>query len=419
MNARSVSARLGLAWLLLAAPSGASSLDLSGFLALGGANFEGDRSWLVGGSGKLLGSDDDSGALGELRLGLDWEPSPVWHLHLDAQARRDVGSDASSDAGLVEAWAEGTWGFGAGHELGVRGGQFFPRTSFENVEPLWSSPYTLTLSAWNSWIAEEVRTTGIEVGYRKFTAREHQFAVAGTIFTGNDTAGVLLAWRGWAMHDRVVVREAFQPVPALDSLDGIFSAQDGRGTKPLGGDLDGRPGWLARTDWAAPAGRARLQVTAYDNRGDRVLHGHEYAWRTRFGLVGGEAELPAGFRLAGEWGWGYTSMGPSTDSPGKPFNVFADFAAGYLLLAWQKEGWTATLRHDRFEVEDRDRQPRAEDNDEDGSAWTVALLWNPTPSWRLGLELLDLTAERDEIGPGRKGGQRDGRSLRGELRWRF
>jgi|CXWL01.1.fsa_nt_gi hypothetical protein len=419
MNPRSVSTRLGLLSLLLAAPAAASSLDFSGFLALGGAAFEGDRSWLVGGSGKLLGSDDDAGGLGELRLGLDWEPSPVWHLHLDAQARLDLDSDASRDAGLVEAWAEATWGFGAGHELGVRGGQFFPRTSFENVEPLWSSPYTLTLSAWNSWIAEEVRPTGIELGYRKFTAREHQLALAGTVFTGNDTAGVLLAWRGWSMHDRVVVREAFQPVPRLDSLDGIFSAQDGRGTKPLGGDLDGRPGWLARGEWAAPGGRARLQVTGYDNRGDRRLHGHEYAWRTRFGLVGGEAELAAGLRLAGEWGWGSTSMGPATDSPGKPFNVFADFAAGYLLLAWQNEAWTATLRHDRFEVEDRDRQPRAEDNDEDGSAWTVALLWNPIPSWRLGLELLDLTADRDEIGPGRRGGKRDGRSLRGELRWRF
>jgi hypothetical protein len=414
---------LGL--LFAATPATASTLDLSGFLAFGGGAFEADRSWLAGGSGKLLGGEDgpeprrDSGVLGEVRLGLDWEPSPVWHVHLDAQGRADLESGASRDAGLVELWAEGTWGFGVGHELSVRGGQFFPRTSFENVEPLWSSPYTLTLSAWNSWIAEEVRPTGFELGYRKFTARDHQLAVSGTVFGGNDTAGVLLAWRGWALHDRVVVREAFQPVPALDSLDGIFGAQDRRGTQPIGDDLDGRPGYLARAEWSAPEGRARLQVTSYDTRGDRRLHGHEYAWRTRFGLVGGEVALPAGFRIVGEWGWGDTSMGPSTEPPGEPFNVFADFTAGYLLLTWQNERWTASVRHDRFGLDDRDHLPRAEDNDEDGSAWTAALLWQLGTNWRLAVEWLEITADRDEVGPGRAGAERDGRSLRGEVRWRF
>jgi hypothetical protein len=39
---------------------------------------------------------------------------------------------------------------------------YFPQPSRENVDPLWSSPYTITLSALNTWIGEEVRLTGLE-----------------------------------------------------------------------------------------------------------------------------------------------------------------------------------------------------------------------------------------------------------------
>ena len=39
---------------------------------------------------------------------------------------------------------------------------FLP-TSRENVDPLWQSPYTLTLSSLNTWIGEEVRLAGLDV----------------------------------------------------------------------------------------------------------------------------------------------------------------------------------------------------------------------------------------------------------------
>ena len=44
----------------------------------------------------------------------------------------------------------------------VKAGAFFPTISLENDDLGWTSPYTLTPSAINSWIGEELRTIGSE-----------------------------------------------------------------------------------------------------------------------------------------------------------------------------------------------------------------------------------------------------------------
>lgn len=409
--------------LLPAAGNGAAAepLSFSGHLALAGSSFDADPSWLQGGVGKLTGGAGrdrgDAEVTAEARLGLDWDPTLVWNVHLTlAGAVEDA--DARSQ-GLLEAFARASWAVGEGHEWAVKAGQFFLGTSRENVDPLWTSPYTLTLSAWNSWIAEEVRPTGLELGYTRTTAAEHRLSLAATAFGGNDTSGVLLAWRGFAFHDRPTVAGAFLPLPALDSLAGIFSKQSPRGTRPMGGDLDGRVGWAGRARFRAAEDHFLVQVAGYDNRGDRLLHGDQYAWRTRFGEVAGEAELGGGWRAIAEYARGDTSMGPSTEALGEPFNVFAGFETGYLLLSWRHGGWRASARYDRFEVEEEDFSPHAEDNGEAGHAWTLALLLEASDHWRLGVEALGVEGERDGLPGGRLPGETDGRSFRAEVRYRF
>ncbi len=44
----------------------------------------------------------------------------------------------------------------------VKAGAFFPTISLENDDLGWTSPYTLTPSAINSWIGDELRTIGSE-----------------------------------------------------------------------------------------------------------------------------------------------------------------------------------------------------------------------------------------------------------------
>ena len=53
----------------------------------------------------------------------------------------------------------------------VKAGAFFPAISLENDDLGWTSPYTLTPSAINSWIGEELRTIGSE-GILRYDTRQ-------------------------------------------------------------------------------------------------------------------------------------------------------------------------------------------------------------------------------------------------------
>ena len=44
----------------------------------------------------------------------------------------------------------------------MKAGAFFPTISLENDDIGWTSPYTLSASAINTWIGEELRTIGTE-----------------------------------------------------------------------------------------------------------------------------------------------------------------------------------------------------------------------------------------------------------------
>ncbi len=48
----------------------------------------------------------------------------------------------------------------------MKSGAFFPTISLENDDLGWASPYTLTPSAINSWIGDELRSIGSEATMR-------------------------------------------------------------------------------------------------------------------------------------------------------------------------------------------------------------------------------------------------------------
>ncbi len=395
MRTRPIARCLLLSTLAAAAPAAAQEegTTLFGQALARGGRVTGQPSWRAGGFGRLAAGADapeeqDGAGLGRLDLGLDWRPGARCGLHLHALGRLEPEARGGRAGGLVEGYLHAALTPREGHEIRLRLGQSFLPTSRENVQSLWSSPYTLTLSALNSWIGEELRPIGLLGEYRADLGAGRA-RLGGGVFGGNDTLGTLLAWRGWGMGDRLAVLGETVPLPPLHSLapGGAFGEQRDGGTRPLGRDLDGRPGWAAWARWEAP-GRALLQATRLDNRGDRRLYAGEYAWDTDFDLVGGELHLPRGVTLAGEWMRGETGMGEGT--------VFAqvDFEAAYLLASWKAGRARLSVRHDRFAATDRDRLATTEDNDEDGRAWTAALFWDVTDDLRLALELLDLDAAR-------------------------
>lgn len=366
---------------------------LSGAVAGRSTDADSSATWLRGGEGKLAsGEDAGATAFGRLHLALDYEPSLYFRIHAHGVARYDDDVHEGEAFGLTEAYAQVNTFFGGSHRLRFSLGMMFPPTSLENVREPWQSPYTLHVSALNSWLAHELRPTGLDVSYsRELLDGPVLFAGLGSV-SGSDSAGALLAWRGFAFGDRLSVLGELLPLPELFSLSeaGSFAVQRDDGSKPMGRDLDGELGFQWRTgmEWAA----FFLQVTAFDNRGDRGLHRGEYAWRTRFHQVGMEWRPGTRWNLVAEWMSGETGMGDPTQS-----HVQMDFQTWYLLASYHWRVWRVSARYDDFQTDDLDaaRLPFNTDlNEESGDALTLTAMLDVFENWRLALEWIDVRAER-------------------------
>jgi len=279
------------------------------------------------------------------------------------------------------------------------------------VSPLWSSPYTLSLSALNNWIGEEVRLTGVDTTLRLHSTGGSEVQVSGAFYGAADTAGALLAWRGWTLGDRLSTIGETLPLPPLPSFSpgGGFERQRA-GTRPID-ELDGRLGWQARARWARP-GRALIQLAYTDNAGDRELHRGQYSWKTRFGQAGFDVQLGRSLILVGEAAVGDTGMGSLAAA-----HVDIRFATAYGIASWGGERARMSVRYDWFRNEDRDGT--AEPNDESGHAWTAAVLWSPQRHVRLGIEYLDVRGARPAASTARADPQAAARRITGEVRLVF
>ena len=404
--------------LLGCAPlAGAGDFVVHGVVAGRGIEVESRTAWIDGGFGRLTeGEAADAWkalARGEAQLGIDWTPSPAFLLHLHGTARTEPDAAGGARVGLTEAFLQYRPELRPDLALRFRAGLMFPPTSRENVDPLWQSPYTLTLSALNSWIGEELRPIGLDVAAQFGEAGRSRLELALMGMGGVDTAGALLAWRGWAMGTRLSVVGETLPLPPLPTLGGPGTAFGDQisGTRPIG-EIDGRLGWQARARWSR-SGVGLLQAAWTDTRGDRGLHSGQYAWATHFASVGAEAQLGP-VRLVAEGLAGETGMGDLAEA-----HVDMQIRAGYVLLTWAGSGERVrlTARYDRFENIDKDGV--AEPNGESGWAVTVAGFWTPSPWLRVGLEYLDLDGDRPAAAFAGTPLAAGARRAQGELRLRF
>lgn len=364
-----------------------AAVILSGFVTARGIDVESRPSWLEHGFGKF-----DVGANAhqeEAHLGIDWTPADWLTIHAHGLARRK--------GGLVEAYADLRKG-----DFRLRAGQFFLPTSRENTDRLWSSPYTISFSALNTWIGEEVRPIGGELQWQHLTSNA-VVTIAGGAFRGNDTMGTLLGWRGWSIGNHLAVYNEVLPLPPLP----FFPDQRRDGTQSIGRDLDGRTGVTARARVSLPE-RATLQLARVDNRGDRELYRGEYSWQTKLNLLSGEIDGQHGTTFASEYGWGSSGMGFAPRA-----NVQITYYAAYALVSQKFGRNRVSARFDVFGTKDRDHS-FAEINTESGRAWTFAYFYE-LRSIRLGAEFANISAERVSA----PDPNTDGRTVTLEARYRF
>lgn len=398
-------------------PAGAAAAAFDGYFAAGAAaaaDAGGDPGWRDWGFGRLDLGDGESAFYGETLalLSLGDETTPA-SLVLQAAAREGPERATGDGAGVAQLYGkfQRSWGDRDQNRLALRLGFFFLPSSRENVEAGWSSPYTLTFSALNTWIGEEVRPTGLEASYSRTWGNGGELTASATAFGGNDVAGVLLAWRGFAMSSRVALWGEDLPLPPLPSLTVNFPFQRA-GSESFGDDLDGRPGYWLALRYEQPE-RFLVQADHWDNRGDRRLHADQYSWATRYDHLAFEYTPGGGFALLGEWLAGQSGMGLLTQP-----HVDIDFDAAYLMASYGRGPFRFSLRRDRFEIEERDLV--AEPNGDRGDAWTAALLVDsPAKAWRFGLEWLQVDGEHPAAATLGADPVASHRSIRLELRYYF
>ncbi len=407
-----------LLWAALGAPLAGAEHRLRGLFELRAvAGFDG-ISWLDRGFDRArYGEQDRALVWGSALLQYDGRLTPTLGGRVVL-----AGYDRTSHAlDWTEAFLEYSPVPRSAWRFKVRGGAFYPPLSLENTAVGWTSPYTVSFSAIDTWIGEEVRALGLEVAATRmgrFTGSAHDWTLVGAAARGNDPLGALLAWRGFAVHDRQSGWREHLPLADLPGFreSGSFPPQEPF-EEPFK-ELDGRTGYYAGVEWDA-ADRSRLRYLHYDNLADpSVVEGGQWSWRTRFDHLGWQLRLPAESDLLLQVLRGDTRMDGFT-SP----LVYDSFTAAYVLWsrAWNRHRWSA--RADFWSVRDEDTTPD-DPNQEHGRAWTAAYFYSPPPmsrlgGWRVGVELRSLESDRPArrlLGEGSRRREDTGELT---LQWRF
>ncbi|HVE71240.1 MAG TPA: hypothetical protein VNI54_07715 [Thermoanaerobaculia bacterium] len=235
----------------------------------------------------LRGATEGEGVSGQVQLGADWRPTMTLGAHVHLLARTNADDSRRGHVGVVEAWLDQNFVRGE-HRFRFVEGAFFLPGSRENVDALWESPYTISSSALNSWLGEELRPIGIDASY---TLRR-RWTVGATAYRGNDTLGALPAVRGWKLHDRWTLLGEHVPVDAEDYTS-------------VSAETDGRIGWAARGRFQTDG--LTLQAQRIDNRSDALEHGELLNWLTRFDIF--SADFTHGdWTFIAEGGRGFTDV---------------------------------------------------------------------------------------------------------------
>ena len=357
---------IGLAW---PDPAFAQSDDVLGPQAFdGGIDLRtsvagGETSWLDGAFGKLRygGNNGDTEPRAQVASAdIAWKPQFSFDLSGLVSVTHQVGQSNAVD--LNEAFLSYRSG-PAPTRFSARAGVFWPPISEEHSGSTWQVTDSITPSAVNSWVGEEVKVLAFE-GKLEHRFADQQLALTAAVFEHDDTSGTLLSYRGWALHDvRATVWGHFPLPPLSPSIapyQNVF-------TKSFA-ELDGRVGYYARVDWQTPW-PVSVNLFRYDNRGDRLSsHDLQTAWRTRFWNAGAMASLGERTVAKAQVLWGNTLVGPATPF-GAPANV--DFAAAYLLLSRELGGGKLTARGDWFKTHDNS-YVASDNNNEHGWAAMLA-----------------------------------------------
>lgn len=266
----------------------------------------------------------------------------------------------------------------------LKTGAFFPTISLENDDIGWTSPYTLTPSAINSWIGEELRTIGSEGVVRWNAGAPGTISLIGALYCCNEEAGVLIADRGWAMDDNPtgLFERVRLPDTTLELIHGPVPGNTG-----MFNEIDSHVGWYGGATWQIPD-IAKFTITHYDNDADpAAVSTRDDAWGTTFWSFGARTQIGPVTLIAQQL-TGYTVLDYARGEDA------IKFQSGFLLASYDLEDWRFSAREDLFQT----RRVGATNNDfnEDGNATTGAISFTGYDGVRLTAEIIRMLSCRGE-----------------------
>lgn len=381
-----------LSWAVLLAAAGIAparaqdGLDLAGpdtIAVVGDARIVaagGEQGWLDGGDGKTR---FDSTRVQLAEGDLIWQPRFTWSLSGSLVVTSQHGQDKPVD--LSEAALSFKPLLPGPAKVSARAGLYWPAISLEHSGPEWAVTDTITPSAINSWIGEEVKVAGAEATLAA-PLGSHRFAATIGAFGFNDTSGTLLAFRGWALHDEKATAFSLQP---LGPRPGLLQFAQAAKTQPIR-EIDHKPGWYGKLGWS-PSEAFELQFFHYDNRGDpeAVTPSLQWGWRTRFNNLGAIVALGR-LQLKAQAMGGRTEMGFP-----RPIAVWVDtsFRSAFLLATRSFDSGSVSARVEAFGTRSRGSVLDAEYS-EHGWAFTLAARREIGPHLSLLAEFLHVDSDR-------------------------
>lgn len=350
----------------------------------------GHTSFADGGFGKTRFSGNASGDMTVKAMPI--EAALIWQPRFTSSLSGNVSvtwqNDQENAVDLIEAYATFIPKRGGKVDFSAKAGLYYPEISLEHATGgAWSTVYTITPSAINSWVGEEVKVVGLE-GTVHFALGDQDLSLSAAAFGFNDTSGTLLSFRGWALHDMLATAFGHFELPPRNPAMTNAQAPETRSLF----EIDNRVGFYGRAEWR-PSSSFMINAFYYDNRGDpaAVVPSLQWGWRTRFLNLGLVADLPGGLRLISQAMQGTTQMGFKLNGI-----VWVDtrYRSAFALLTRPVGAGAVTVRGDWFDTKERGSRMVHADESEDGWALTAAVRW---PVWTyatLFVEALHVESDR-------------------------
>jgi hypothetical protein len=355
---------------------------------------DGANSWIDGGFGKTRFDGTDDGDFEfdahPVEASLIWQPRFTNSFVGNFSAAYQHGHDRDENVDVMEGYLTFIPPRRGSTNFAVKAGYYWPEISLEHATGgAWSTVYTITPSAINSWVGEEVKVIGAEATLYQAVGAMDVSATAG-VFGFNDTSGTLLSFRGWALHDVKSTLFGQFELPPLNPFMTIVQEPVTRSVL----EIDDRPGFYGRVE-VRPSSSIVLNAFYYDNRGvpEAFTQSLQWGWRTRFWNLGAVVDLGPSTRLLAQGMTGTTLMGFIPNNATR-YWVDTRYSSAYALLTHQFGDIAASGRFEVFETKERGSRMVSADEDEDGWAVTVAARVPVADLLTLFVEALHVESER-------------------------